>query len=89
MIQRSEIGKKVSVQSRIDVILNRVFVTPNNDKYSLISANITSGRKRLYVYEWLNCPQSIKDITTNTIQSKSELSLSEIMKWIGDLKTLI
>lgn len=87
MIQRSEIGKYRSVQSTIDVKLNRIYVTPNNEHYSLIRVD-KIGNKRIYVYEWIDCPDRIKSLTNPTIQSKHELRLDEIIDWIKQLKNM-
>jgi hypothetical protein len=87
MLQRSEIGKKRSKKSQAEAILNRIFLTPKNDEYSLVSFE-KIGRTYHYVYEWINCPESIKEITSNRIRSKSPLSIGEVVHWIDQLRFL-
>lgn len=84
MFQRSEIGKYVKVADRIAVKLNKPFVTPDGNSYSLIEFK-RQGRKKRFTYQWLNSPLILK---ANTITSKEEMSLKEIMDWIKSSKLM-
>ena len=42
-----------------------------------------------YIYEWIDCPEKIKEITTNKIRSKTPLGLFEVANWTNELKKLI
>ena len=87
MLQRSEIGKKRSKKSQAQAMLNRICVTPKGDEYSLVQFEKV-GNKYHWVYEWINCPNDIKKVTTNKVRSKTQLGLLEIMNWINELRSL-
>jgi hypothetical protein len=87
MLQHNQIGIYRKRQSIIDAKLNMTFVTPTNEHYKLVSAN-REGNKRVYVYEWIDCPEEIKAITSNRLQSLTELTLLHIINWIAELKQL-
>ena len=87
MLQISQIGKSRSKKSQAQAMLNRICVTPKGDEYSLVKFEKV-GNKYHWVYEWINCPNDIKEITTNTVRSKTRLGLSEIMNWIETLRYL-
>ena len=87
MIQRSEIGKTISKKSQAQAMLNRVCVTPKGDKYSLVDF-YKIGNKYHWVYEWVDCPDELLEITTNRIQSTTQLGLVEVMGWINELRSL-
>jgi len=87
MFQRSEIGKTRSKKSQAEAMLNKVCVTPKGDRYSLVEFN-KIGNKYHWVYEWIDCPKEILELTTNRVQSKTQLGLSEIMQWMDELRSL-
>lgn len=87
MLQRSEIGKKRTKKSQAQAMLNRVCVTPNREKYMLVDFK-KIGNKYHWVYEWIDCPDTIKELTTNRVQSTTQLGLLEIMNWIKELRSL-
>ena len=74
MFQRKEIGKYRSIQSQIEARLNREFVTPDGDHYTLIKFEKT-GHKKTLTYQWVENPLYI--ITSDHI-----LALEEIINWI-------
>lgn len=81
MLQRKEIGKYRSVDSRIEAMLNREYITPGGDHYSLIKYE-KSGHNKSLTYQWVENPQY-------TITSDHMLSLGEIVDWIKVLKEKI
>ncbi len=85
MFQGKEIGKYRKRQSVLDAKIGRTYITPDNNEYSLISADKV-GRSRIYVYEWRNCPEDLKKVVSNRLQSKTELDVRQIMDWIDSLK---
>jgi hypothetical protein len=87
MLQRSEIGKTRSKKSQAQAMLNRVCVTPKGDKYSLVDF-YKFGNKYHWVYEWIECPSEVMKLTTNRVQSKTQLGLGEIMTWMDELRSL-
>ena len=87
MFQRSEIGKRRSKKSIAEAKLNRLYVTPNGEHYSLVSF-YKKGKKYRYEYEWIDCPQKNgKNLFLNKIESEFEFGVEDIMKWIEDLKS--
>jgi hypothetical protein len=79
MFQRKEIGKYRSIQSQIDARLNKKYVTPDGDHYSLIKF-YKSGRIKIFTYQWMEKPQHM-------VLSNHMLTLEEIITWINELKS--
>lgn len=85
MFQRKEIGKYRSIQSQIDVRLNKEYITPDGDHYTLIKFEKT-GRNKSFTYQWIENPQ-------HTITSDHILGVEEIVNWIKrnkeNIKTML
>jgi hypothetical protein len=74
MIQHNQIGKYKSKQSIIDSKLNKVYITPQGNEYSLIEFR-KIGHRRHYVYNWVNCPDNVRNkLTTTTFLALFELN---------------
>lgn len=43
---------------------------------------------KLFNYTWNECPQNILSVTTNKLNSKKRLGLSDLIEWQNYLKTL-
>lgn len=81
MFQRSELGKYVPIKDRIKAAMYSICVTPDNDKYCLIDVQ-KIGRKRKYIYAWLNSPK----VGTDKLESEKLLGVEPIFDWINKLK---
>lgn len=87
MLQSKQIGKYRPYKNRAEALIGRTCVTPNGEHYSLIAYEQV-GRLHHWVYEWTNCPDTILQITTNRIRSKTQLGVYEICEWIATLRAL-
>lgn len=88
MLQRSEIGKYVSVSNKDSYYLNdsTVMVTPNNDRYRVVSIE-KAGKCKIYTYLWINSPENIISVFGAVkCQFKSLQSCENIMNWIESVK---
>jgi flagellar biosynthesis regulator FlaF len=72
-------------KKRREALLNRIFITPQKNKYSLIKYEKINN-KYFYTYCWINCPDDIKKLTTNKIIVELEPSINDIDNWINDIK---
>ena len=87
MFQAKQIGKYRSKKTQAECLLNRICVTPNGEKYSLVSIE-RIGKSNHYVYEWLDCPTNIQNSFSTRLRSKTLLGVEEIINWISYLKSL-
>ena len=65
MIQHNQVGKYKTKQSIIDAKIGSVFITPCNYEYELLRKEKV-GKRWHYVYNWVNCPDEIKEKINNT-----------------------
>ena len=77
MIQHNQVGKYKTKQSIIDAKIGSVFITPSNYEYELLRKEKV-GKRWHYVYNWVNCPDEIKEKINNTPVSYTHLTLPTI-----------
>ena len=54
------------------------------------SINVSEERVNgMYVYTWINCPSYITEVCTNRMQSKSKLTLTDLIRWKNDLIAVV
>lgn len=84
MFQSKQLGKRTK-SGYVSALLGATLISPNGAEYGLVDVEIV-GKKPVYIYKWINCPDAMRSIISDRLKSKILLSSTDIDRWVNELK---